>query len=327
MQSKRLFQISRPGLKICKYRNVKSWVAKAITEEELKPNTQLWRKEPTQEFQYNERLRRIKFLRKHLKSDPSLQIIIDRLERCKTDNRCFAGACPECGRLLQRWFVRKSKKLIRDEIENPDQQLVAISIIPSTPIVRPGKLRGFSISNMQRRLKYALDKIGLAIAIGAFDFSFNEDRDGKYQPFLCIHPYLVTSISNKTRIKRLLKQIFKPDGRIPRPIKISDFNNCAWRRSYAFKIRFECRIGHNALKQESDGNIRRCRDTSRGKLRSSERLELFKYLDQIGFHQRFIFCGIKPITKGGKVVIRKTQAFECRIKPNPKKLQKMPKNR
>ena len=77
-------------------------------------------------------------------------------------------------------------------------------------------------------------------------FSYNEDRGGKYDPFWCVHIYLITSVGNKDRARRELKKIYKRDNRIPRPVKVVDFNNSAWRRSYAYKTRFIRRIGYAA---------------------------------------------------------------------------------
>lgn len=283
---------------------IKPWVRMAIAEEEQKPAIQLWAKEPSAEFRYEERLRRIRFLRKHGKADPRINPIADQLDRCEGNDRCCCGGCPECGRLLQRWFVRKSKSLIRDEIDKPNRQLVALSIIPSWPIITPGELHTLKIDNLQRRLKYALNKAGIGLAIGGIDFSFNEDLDGRYEPFWSVHFYLITSVANRDHIKRLLKEIFKTAPGIPRPVKIPDFGDSAWRRSYAFKISFKRRIGRTDEKRP-DG--RKCRNTSRDKLRSDERRELFAYLDQVGFEQRVIFRKVEPSIRG----------FKVRIKPIP----------
>ena len=178
-----------------KYPDLRVWIIKAIAEEEKKPDDQLWKNEPNAEFQKAELRRRIKFLRKHQQSNPIIEAIADRLSSCQRNSRCCSGACPECGKLLQRWFVRKSKSLIRDIIDKDDHDLVAITIIPIYPAIQPGQLSVFSIVNFQRTLKYALDKIGLAVALGGIDFSFNEDKKGKYQPFWCPHFYLITSIA------------------------------------------------------------------------------------------------------------------------------------
>ena len=128
------------------YSNAKAWVIKSIAQEETYPSDQMWKKEPTAEYQFNERPRRIRFLRKHGTTDPELLLISDCLEQCEPRNRCCSGACPECSRLFQRFYVLHSKKLIRDIIAREGNELIGICIIPSTPIVRPGQLKDFLLS-------------------------------------------------------------------------------------------------------------------------------------------------------------------------------------
>jgi hypothetical protein len=287
-----------------KYPDVKPCVIKAIAEEEQKPNSQLWKGEPSAEYQLEERLRRIRFFRKYESAYPLLRKIADRLEICERYNRCCSGGCSECGRLLQRWFVRKSRNVIRDSVDNDGRNLVAITIVPAKPIIGPGNLHTLDIGNLQRRLKYALDKSGIEIAIGAIDFSFNEDKRGKYGPFWSAHYYLITSVANEARVKKILKRFFPAERRIPRPVKMPPFNNSRRRRSYAFKIQFKRRIGIITVKKEKDGTNRKCRDTSRDKLRAAERLELFIYLDRIGFADRFIFRSVKPIIRSTRVKLK-----------------------
>jgi hypothetical protein len=285
------------------YADIKPWVQKAIAEESRNPDDQLWKNEPSAAYQLIERYRLIKSFRKYQKSVPLYKYIADRLASCEKSNRCCSGACPECGRLLQRSFVRKSKALIGDTFDKADHELVAITIIPAKPIIRPGNLRSLDINtlnNLARRLKRALAKAGIEIAIGAIDFSYNEDKEdkeGKYEPFWSAHYYIITSVANQARVKKILKQFFPAKRRIPRPIKISPFNNSRLRRSYAFKIQFNRRIGIDTVKNMSDGTIRKCRNTSRQRLRVVERLELLSHLDRIGFAERFMFLGIKPIIK------------------------------
>ncbi|HEY1981930.1 MAG TPA: hypothetical protein VGH13_17790 [Xanthobacteraceae bacterium] len=281
------------------------WIRTAIADEEQRPTTQLWKQEPSAEFQYKRRLKLIRFCRKHGKDDLRINAIADQLELCEQYTRCCSGACPECGRLIQRWFVRKSKRIIRDVIDKADYQLVAITIIPAKPIIRLGELHGFNIDNALRRLRYALDKAGIAIAIGGVDFSYNEDRDGNYKPFWCPHYYIIAAVKDRKRIRRLIKEIFQPDRRIPRPVKISTFNNSSRRRSYAYKTTFVRRVGIDTDKINKDGTTRSCRDTSTQRLRAAERLELFTYLDRVGFAGRFIFRSIKPNPGSMKVTIQK----------------------
>jgi len=254
-------------------------------DESRYPPNSLWKKEPTAEFTYGERLKRIKFLRKHSKTDPKAMVVAHRLESCEPDYRCLSGACPECGRLFQRWFVRRSKKFIATHIDRAGHDLVAISLVPSDLFIRPGYLTALNIRNFIRRAKLKLKKAGVDVALGGLDFSFNEHRDSKYSPFWCPHFYLITSTKDKKALGKKLRRLFPPkQKKIPRAVKITSFKNKAFRRSYALKMNFKRRIGYNDIRK-----IRKCRNTSRDKLRATERLELFIYLDLIGFADRIFF--------------------------------------
>jgi hypothetical protein len=58
------------------------------------------------------RERDARLLRRHGKGDPAALALADRLEDCSPRQRCISGACPECCRALQRWFVTTAGKLI-----------------------------------------------------------------------------------------------------------------------------------------------------------------------------------------------------------------------
>lgn len=287
------------------YPDVRPWVVIAIDQEDKKPSTRLWKGEPAAEFQSYQRQKIIKFLRKHQHENPYFKALADRLVVCEQYRRCYSGACPKCLRLLQRWLVRRSKSVVQSLADKTNHNLIAITIIPSSPITRLGKLHTLSINNLRRRVKYALDAAGIGVALGGFDISFNEDRNDKYAPFWCVHAYLITSTANRKRLGRQLKKSFHPDDRIPRPIKISDFTNSRRRRSYAFKTAFVRRISCDSEKIQN-GKVRKSRNTSRDKLRVQERLELHLNLDKWGLAERLIFRRAKPVIKLTSVRIRKT---------------------
>ena len=114
------------------YADIKPWVQNAIAEEDQKTREQLWKDERSPIFLYQERLRTIRLFRKYGENDPSLMRVANQaLSFCKRGNRCCSGACPECGSLLQRSFVRKSKYLIRDRLDIDGHELVAITFVPA----------------------------------------------------------------------------------------------------------------------------------------------------------------------------------------------------
>ena len=222
---------------------------------------------------------------------------------CKQNNRCYSGACPECGRLFQRSYVRQLKGAIRDIIEPEGQQLIALSIIPSSGFVRPGQLSNFSIANYQRRIKPTLDLVGIKSAVGGIDISFNEDHENKWSPYICLHPYIITATDDSERLQRNLAKTISNTIEVPRPIKVSLFENNAYRRSYSLKMKFNRRISNT---KDRKGRKTTCRNTANDKLRVDQRIELCKYLHQIGLAARIIFRGIKPEGSKTKVRFRKT---------------------
>jgi hypothetical protein len=88
---------------------------------------------------------------------------------------------------------------------------------------------------------------------------------------------------------------------VPRPVKISPFENKPRRRSYPLKTIFKRRIGYKTIKTDNSGRKRKCRNTRRDRLRSRERFELFMYLDKIGLAQRPFFLGLKPHVSSKRV--------------------------
>jgi hypothetical protein len=293
-------------------RNAKLWVSEAVAKEGKMFDRPLWRGERTPDDEYDERLRRIKILRKYHDIHPQAETVADQLEDCERRTRCLSGACPECAHLLQRWFVRRSNRFISLYLDTPKADLVALSIIPGKSIARPSKLEKISVANCQRRLKYALQQTGIEVVIGGMDFSFNEDEHGKYNPFWCQHYYLITSTQDRNKLLKALKAFFPKTKAIPRSVKIPPFDNKSRRRSYALKTMFTRRIGYDEIKTNAFGKKRKCRNTRRDRLRSRERFELFMYLDKIGLARRAVFFGATPISDSSGVYIarrrsRKTQ--------------------
>jgi hypothetical protein len=77
------------------------------------------------------RKRAIKLLKRHGANDPRATCVRKRLEACAPDQRCLSGACPECHRAYQRWFVAEVNGLLQSE----NRSFRVVSIVPqdSTP--------------------------------------------------------------------------------------------------------------------------------------------------------------------------------------------------
>jgi hypothetical protein len=282
----------------------KPWIKKAIIQESHNLRMPLWKNAPTVEQAEEQRHQRVRFLRKHARHRPEAKIVADRLYHCNSLQRCFSGACPICGRLFQRWFVRATKPFIRKHLSIENRDLLAISLIPTSPRIKPGELSQFSITDLHRRFKYAMDKVKISSAIGGIDFSFNEDQEGKFKPFWNLHLYAI-STGEKERLSQQLKTIVQYSNAVPRPKRVTSFENKALRRSYALKMYFERRIGYDEIKSRN-GKRRKCRNTKRDRLLVAQRLELYLFLDRIGFAERVFFRGTKPVQNSHGVSIMST---------------------
>ena len=173
------------------YADIIPWVKKAVSQEETTPQNPMWKGEFSEEKIAKEQQKRIRFLFKHGRNYPKVEAVAKRLESCRPRRRCLSGACLQCGHLLQRWFVRGSKRFIANHLKTKEDDLIAISMVPPDSMVDPGRLKSVSITNLQRRMKYALAKAGVEVAIGGIDFSFNEDKKYTYQPFWSPHLYVI----------------------------------------------------------------------------------------------------------------------------------------
>ena len=145
--------------------------------------------------------------------------------------------------------------------------------------------------------------LGIKSGIGGIDFSFNEDRENKWQPFICPHVYLITSTDDREKPRRTLKKIFPKTDEVRRPIKLPLFHNIPYRRSYSLKMTFKRRISHHKTRKENP--TKKSRNTSNDDLRVDQRIELFKYLHKIGLAARVIFRGLKPEISSSTVRFRK----------------------
>lgn len=135
------------------------------------------------------------------------------------------------------------------------------------PHCSPG---GTSSDNFQRRVKHALARAGIGPALGGIDFSYNEDREQRYDPSWSLHIYLIKSAlsATKTRVIRTVLNLLNCTKRTPKPIMVSPFENKAERRSYVLKNTFRRCIGYTETQINKDGTSRKCRNTSYDRLRS-----------------------------------------------------------
>lgn len=136
-----------------------------------------WPNAPTSEDARDARDRYVKRLRRFAAEFPEATALADILARCKRRHQCTSGACPECGRAFQRWFVSQVDTLIESEIAE-DQS--SISIIFSNHRTAEHQLTGLDTTGIKRSLSETIkDTDGLAWMVGGIDLSLNDDTQKK----------------------------------------------------------------------------------------------------------------------------------------------------
>ena len=87
------------------YADIRPWVKIAVTQEDAKPSDPMWKAEPSKFENITAQQKRVRFLRKHGENNPEARALAVKLQACRPKRRCLSGACLQCGRLMQRWFL------------------------------------------------------------------------------------------------------------------------------------------------------------------------------------------------------------------------------
>jgi hypothetical protein len=72
-----------------------------------------WNGAPTSSDATLARKRSAKRLRRFAREFPDAEELANTLDECMPGRRCMSGACPECGRALQRFMVAEIQKLAK----------------------------------------------------------------------------------------------------------------------------------------------------------------------------------------------------------------------
>jgi hypothetical protein len=110
-----------------------------LTEHFYGDDSPKWKSQPTSEQAKDESIRRARLFRKH-----SASYLAEKLSACAPASRCLSGACPECSRATQRFFVQRVYKSLK-----PTSDYSLVSLIPPAP-VKIGRLDRFSIADFRR---------------------------------------------------------------------------------------------------------------------------------------------------------------------------------
>lgn len=207
------------------------------------------------------------------------------LKACEPRKRCGSGACPACGRAIQRFLVSS----LYSELK-PHRQFRVVSLIPAQSLPK-GRLGDLDLGDYKRSLMSTLQACRIKVFVGGIDFSLNEHTSDLFQAHWSPHVWLLTSSFNQPRWEKRLRRTFKRTRTVFRPVKIQHWDGNRAAIGYAFKTQFNRRISKIGERRYRDGS-RMCRITSYDRLRREERIELYTFLHNSHLSDRILLKGM-----------------------------------
>lgn len=171
-----------------------------------------------------------------------------------------------------------------------------------------------ALDDLERRIRTALTTAGIKTAVIGVDFSFNEDREGRFAPHWLIHlRVIVPKLLSKASVDRVRRQLPK-SRRIPKPFRSAVFNGDLAGLAYSMKPNFERRQSYTQRKLTAE-RARVCRNTRARPLTGRHVVELAIYLDRIGLRRRLILHGARLVERNGTVLIARPKMSLWEAKP------------
>jgi hypothetical protein len=258
----------------------RAWLKDALSEEFLFGDSEpTWAGCLTSSEARKQRLTLVKLLERN--GATSLALMAEELSYCAPKTRCRSGACPECGRALQRLFVHNSQLLLNSS------SFCAVSVIDTIHSCHHD-LQQISVDRIIARTKKILREAGVGFACGGVDLSFNEDQLKVFEEHWCAHLWLFLPSHNRSLWEQALREANIPNNAIPRPVFIKTWDQSNNALAYALK--------NNFYRRQRILNKQLRNDTSQQRLRVKERLSVTQYLYQSGLHARIFLLGVRPTT-------------------------------
>ncbi len=247
-----------------------------------------------------ERHRLVKVLRRHGKGKKAALRLAEKIAACRSGGRCLSGACPECMRATQRFFVRAGADLLA----RSGVSTVAVSVVFSGAAIAEDELAREPelFGRISTRLREALRKAGVRQAIGGFDISANEHQDGRFVPHYRPHAWIIIPASRFEKASKAFREFFPPSKTIRRPVFAKSFDGDLRGLAYAVKTDFVRRMSL-PRKLLADGSVTR-RNTRDRPLLGRQRVEIAVALDRAGLGARIFLhgLGIVKTPDGARIV-------------------------
>lgn len=274
--------------------DAKPWVREVLSDERFYGEAKLDIKGLlTATDAWHARSRLVKSLRRS-KSNVNASLA-NRLDACDSRERCLSGACSECNRALQLFFIEHGMLATR---KTSGSMWVVSIVLRSKPEL--GFIHKLNLESLKYQLKRSLARNGITLAIGGVDVSLNEHQGDKvprwaFQFWLLLHGV-------DTEWRSAIRALYPRTFRAPRPVRIEPWDGRAEAIAYMLKPNFVRRI--SILGKNGRANTRHDR------LRRTEKAELAAYLDKTGLASRTFLLGIRPTLTGRRfslVVLNRNQ--------------------
>jgi hypothetical protein len=210
---------------------------------------------------------------------------LQSLHTCCPSHRCGSGACPECTRALQRWFVESVYSATTPLLEN-NRQFIRLSIVPEYGATDPRRPK-LDWEDVKAKLCQDLASVGIPWAIGGSDFSVNIDKENESHPVLQGQFWLLIEKPKGSDWLAELKSRVNPSGKIKRPINKNNYTGSKAQLAYGIKNNFNHRESFLKIPDPNSGRKPHC-NTRVKKLRIEFRLPLMEYLMRIGLEGRLL---------------------------------------
>jgi hypothetical protein len=267
-----------------------------------------WHRAPASEEAAQKRLAYIKRLRRFADTLRSATATANRLAACEPRDRCMSGACPECTRAFQRWFVHSTERLSKGR--SSDGELVTASIVFPNGRVPVGAMDTLDTLNSKRTVTRSIERSPVVDwMVGGIDISLSDDTQKNSGTGWQLQLYGIAMVKDRTAFSSLLKAQFRRTASISRPVQTKAYDGSPEAISYAFKTEFVRRIAYRG-QTSTNGKRRECWMTRKVSLPPIDHADLLVRLDFLGLAQRLYLRGVRMTMTHNGVALAKVKKTE-----------------
>ena len=253
------------------------------------------------------RKRHIKRLKRFSTQIPEAPKLAKILARCKSRHRCMSGACPECGRAFQRWFVAQ---VMNPASNKKPLDLIAVSIAFPHHRSVGDTLDTLDTTKMKRDLTETIkDSDQVHWMAGGIDLSLNDDTQRNVPICWQAQLYGFAEVSNREQFSKFLRDTFNKTRKVKRPVQTEQCDGSSRAISYGFKTDFVRRIGYRGQAGPPD-HRRTCWKTRKVSLRPMEHVRAMLWLHKVGIAGRLFLRGVRMTRTGNGVGLVQIKKIE-----------------